>query len=52
MLYEVITLNLGIQESITNELNRLKKMKFKSAILKVFGDKVDISNKKHRNNFV
>ncbi|MFI1743226.1 sensor histidine kinase [Thalassobellus sediminis] len=42
-----VVLNIGFEKSITNELNRLKKMKFNSAELKIIGDKVDFSNRKH-----
>jgi signal transduction histidine kinase len=42
-----VILNIGFEQSITNELNRLKKMKFASATLKIKGEKVDLINKKH-----
>lgn len=42
-----VVLNIGFEKSITNELNRLKKMKFTSAELKIIGDKVDFTNRKH-----
>jgi hypothetical protein len=42
-----VVLNIGFEKSITNELNRLKKMKFTSADLKTIGDKVDFANRKH-----
>ena len=42
-----VVLNIGFEKSITNELNRLKKMKFTSAKLKTVGDKVDFTNRKH-----
>lgn len=42
-----VVLNIGFEKSITNELNRLKKMKFNSAELKIIGDKVDFVNRKH-----
>jgi len=42
-----VILNFGLEESIANELNRLKKMKFKRARLNVLGNKVDLPNKKH-----
>lgn len=42
-----VILNVGFEKSISNELERLKKMKFSSAELKTFGDKVDFKNKKH-----
>ncbi len=42
-----VVLNIGFEKSITNELNRLKKMKFTSAELKIKGEKIEFSNKKH-----
>lgn len=42
-----VVLNIGFEKSITNELNRLKKMKFTSAELKIIGDKIDFVNRKH-----
>lgn len=39
--------NMGLEASITNELNRIKKMKFSSAELKIEGSERMISNKKH-----
>lgn len=42
-----VVLNNGFEKSITNELNRLKKMKFASAELKIKGDKVEFTNRKH-----
>ena len=42
-----VVLNIGFEKSITNELNRLKKMKFTSAELKIIGDKKEFSNRKH-----
>ena len=42
-----VILNIGFEQSITNELNRLKKMKFASAELQVKGDIVPFENKKH-----
>ncbi|MFI1773518.1 sensor histidine kinase [Thalassobellus citreus] len=42
-----VVLNIGFEKSITNELNRLKKMKFNSAELKIIGDKVVFKNRKH-----
>jgi len=42
-----VILNIGFEKSISNELNRLKKMKFTSAELVIKGDKVDFDNKKH-----
>ena len=42
-----VVLNIGFEQSITNELNRLKKMKFASAELQVKGDVKAFANKKH-----
>ncbi|MFD2823768.1 sensor histidine kinase [Lacinutrix iliipiscaria] len=42
-----VILNIGFEKSITNELDRLKRMKFTSAELSVKGEKVVISDKKH-----
>lgn len=42
-----VVLNLGFEQSLTNELNRLKKMKFDTAELEIKGDKVGFSNNKH-----
>jgi hypothetical protein len=42
-----VILNIGLEQSITNELNRLKRMKFASVELHVKGDKIEMSNKKH-----
>ena len=42
-----VVLNNGFEKSIINELNRLKKMKFDSAELKIEGDKVEFVNRKH-----
>ena len=42
-----VILNMGFEKSITNELNRLKKMKFKLAELEISGKKVDFINPKH-----
>jgi signal transduction histidine kinase len=42
-----VVLNIGFEKSISNELNRLKKMKFTSAELKINGDKVEFTNRKH-----
>ena len=41
-----VVLNIGFEKSITNELDRLKKMKFASATMEVQGEKVDFTNKK------
>ncbi|MCH4553386.1 sensor histidine kinase [Aestuariibaculum lutulentum] len=42
-----VVLNQGFEKSITNELNRLKKMKFKSAELEIIGNKIEFKNRKH-----
>lgn len=42
-----VILNIGFEKSITNELDRLKKLKFTSAELKIIGNKVAFENKKH-----
>jgi len=42
-----VILNIGFEKSITNELDRMKKMKFTSAELKIIGDKVDFTDRKH-----
>lgn len=42
-----VILNIGFEESITNELNRLKRMKFASAELHIQGQTVPLKNKKH-----
>ena len=42
-----VVLNIGFEKSITNELNRLKRLKFTSAELLVKGDTVALKNKKH-----
>jgi signal transduction histidine kinase len=42
-----VILNIGFEQSITNELNRLKRMKFASAELHIKGDKRELANKKH-----
>ena len=42
-----VVLNTGFEKSITNELNRLKKMKFESAELQIIGNKVDFKDRKH-----
>lgn len=42
-----VILNIGFEQSITNELNRLKRMKFASAELHIEGNKRELSNKKH-----
>jgi signal transduction histidine kinase len=42
-----VVLNTGFEKSITNELSRLKKMKFDSAELHIIGEKVLFSNRKH-----
>ncbi|PWH82571.1 histidine kinase [Algibacter marinivivus] len=42
-----VILNIGFEKSITNELDRMKKMKFTSAELKIIGNKVDFNDRKH-----
>jgi signal transduction histidine kinase len=42
-----VVLNIGFEKSIHNELDRLKKMKFMSAELKIDGDKIEFTNRKH-----
>ncbi len=42
-----VVLNIGFEKSISNELDRLKKMKFASAELITKGDKVHFDNRKH-----
>lgn len=42
-----VILNIGFEQSITNELNRLKRMKFASAELHIKGEKKELQNKKH-----
>lgn len=42
-----VVLNIGLEKSITNELNRLNKMKFTNAQLVIKGEKVDFENRKH-----
>lgn len=42
-----VVLNIGFEKSITNELNRLKRMKFTSAELIVKGDKFYFNDRKH-----
>ncbi|SFD35632.1 hypothetical protein SAMN04487987_110118 [Algibacter pectinivorans] len=42
-----VILNIGFEKSITNELDRMKKMKFTSAELKIIGDKVPFLDRKH-----
>ncbi|MGB5417525.1 sensor histidine kinase [Algibacter sp.] len=42
-----VILNIGFEKSITNELDRMKKMKFASAELKIIGDKVEFKDRKH-----
>lgn len=42
-----VILNIGFEKSISNELDRLKKMKFASAELNVKGEIRDFENKKH-----
>ncbi|MDO6597331.1 histidine kinase [Oceanihabitans sp. 2_MG-2023] len=42
-----VILNIGFEKSITNELDRLKRMKFTTAELHVKGNTIAIVNKKH-----
>lgn len=42
-----VVLNVGFEKSITNELNRMKKMTFDSAELKTIGESVDFKERKH-----
>ncbi|GGK16248.1 hypothetical protein GCM10007962_08230 [Yeosuana aromativorans] len=42
-----VVLNIGFEKSITNELNRLKKLKFTSAELEIIGEKMEFTNRKH-----
>lgn len=42
-----VILNLGFEQSVQNELNRLKKMKFQSAELIVIGERIAFKNPKH-----
>jgi len=42
-----VVLNIGFEKSITNELDRLKRLKFTKAELHVKGDTIPIGNKKH-----
>ncbi len=42
-----VILNIGFEKSITNELDRLKRMKFTSAELKITGDTLDFNDKSH-----
>lgn len=42
-----VILNIGFEQSISNELNRLKRMKFASAELLIKGNQVEMPNKKH-----
>lgn len=42
-----VLLNMGLEEAITNELKRLKRMQFESAELHVEGDAQELRDKKH-----
>lgn len=42
-----VILNIGFEKSIKNELDRMKKMKFTSAELKIIGNKVEFNDRKH-----
>lgn len=46
-LNQEVILNIGFEKSITNELDRLKRMKFASAKLHIKGTKISLINKKH-----
>ncbi len=42
-----VILNLGFQKSITNELERLERIKYDTAALKVVGDRIEFKDKSH-----
>ncbi|WP_299557161.1 histidine kinase [Seonamhaeicola sp.] len=42
-----VVLNIGFEKSVSNELERLKKMKFASATLQKIGEKRPFTNRKH-----
>lgn len=42
-----VILNIGFEKSITNELDRLKRMKFTSAELKISGGKTEFKDRNH-----
>ena len=42
-----VILNIGFEDSITNELKRLKRMKFASAELHIKGERQELKDKKH-----
>lgn len=42
-----VVLNIGFEKSISNELERLKKMKFASAELKIIGERKEFDDNKH-----
>lgn len=42
-----VILNIGFEKSITNELDRLKRMKFTSAELKIIGNKINFTDRNH-----
>ncbi|MFV9550822.1 sensor histidine kinase [Algibacter sp. PT7-4] len=42
-----VILNIGFEKSITNELDRMRKMKFKTAKLETIGNKVEFKDRKH-----
>lgn len=42
-----VLLNMGFEDSVSNELNRLKRMKFSSTELEVKGERKEFSDKKH-----
>ncbi|MBC3759679.1 histidine kinase [Hyunsoonleella sp. SJ7] len=42
-----VVLNIGFEKSITNELDRLKRMKFKSAGINIQGERLEFKDRKH-----
>lgn len=42
-----VILNIGLEKSIENEMNRLNKMEFASAKLEVHGERIALEDKKH-----
>lgn len=42
-----VLLNMGLEASISNELSRLKRMKFSSAELEIIGNRKDLKDQKH-----
>lgn len=43
-----VVLNMGFEDSISNELNRIKRMKFETAELHIEGNKKELDDKKHQ----